>query len=371
MSNKLRIAFFHELPEGGARSATNSFAKELKKKHTVDLFYIDEKKDISEHRNYSKAYFYKFIPLQWKGKNWKIRFYKDSIELYKNWKLHKQIAQTINKQKYDVIFVNASKFIESPFLLRYLKTKSVFYLHDPYYRIIYDKALTFPSDISQLRKLYETGNRLIRKFIDKKNISKATYVFSNSKFASRQFLNIYHKNSVVKYIGIDTRFFIPKNMKRDIDVLYIGSRSSIDGYDLLIQILKLLPKNSNVRMVLHEDGMKSQSEIRTLYQRSKIVICLARKEPFGLIPLEAMSTQTPVIALKEGGYVETIKDNETGYLVSPNVKQIANRITYLLSHKAKRFEMGVAGRKWVLQNWNNIMRGKELEKGLVTIAYEK
>jgi len=40
----MKIAFFHELHAGGARRASNEFAKHLSKNHIVDLFIVDNQK---------------------------------------------------------------------------------------------------------------------------------------------------------------------------------------------------------------------------------------------------------------------------------------------------------------------------------------
>ena len=39
---------------------------------------------------------------------------------------------------------------------------------------------------------------------------------------------------------------------------------------------------------------------------------LAANEDFGITSLEAQSCLTPVIALRKGGYLETVKENKTG-----------------------------------------------------------
>ena len=38
----MKIAFFHELNIGGARRCVNEFAVNLKEKHQVDLYFVDQ-----------------------------------------------------------------------------------------------------------------------------------------------------------------------------------------------------------------------------------------------------------------------------------------------------------------------------------------
>jgi len=104
----MRIAIFHELHSGGARRAVNEMAKRLKNKHVVDLYIVDEIEDIEEKKFFSKIYFYKFNSKEWAGGDWKTRLYKDTLELYNVYKLHKRIVRIINSRKYDIVLVYPS-----------------------------------------------------------------------------------------------------------------------------------------------------------------------------------------------------------------------------------------------------------------------
>jgi glycosyltransferase involved in cell wall biosynthesis len=357
----MRIAIFHELPPGGARIATNKIAEELKKRHEVDLYYVDNEENSHEEVNYSNTFFYKFIPKSWQGNNWKIRLFKDTIELFCLYRLHKNIAADIRKRKYDFLLVNASKFIESPFLLRFPNTKKVFYLHDPHDRSLYEKALIKKKHIDIFRRGYDGLNGLIRKILDKQNLAGADFFLANSSFTKKMFNKTYGKESAVAYLGVDAKFFNPKNIKKEIDVLYIGSRQPIDGYSLLEKSLVLIKKKIIIRKVFFEDEWLSGKQLRELYRKSQVVVALGKNEPFGLIPLEAMACAVPVIAVDEGGYKETVIDQETGYLVSRNSMLLADKIALLLSNKLLRMKMGENARISVEKNWKWEKRVQEME----------
>src|SRR5258708_3905124 len=127
----MKIAFFHEVHAGGARKTVNEFGKRLKHKHTVDMYYVDGKNDVAEEKNFHSVNFYKFTPKKWTGGNWKTKLYKDSIELIKLYNSHKKIARDIDIKKYDLVFIHPSKFTQAPFLLRFLKTKKIYYCQEP------------------------------------------------------------------------------------------------------------------------------------------------------------------------------------------------------------------------------------------------
>ena len=56
-------------------------------------------------------------------------------------------------------------------------------------------------------------------------------------------------------------------------------------------------------------------ELADLYGAARLLIAAAIHEPFGLTPLEAMATGTPVVAVADGGYVETVRPGVNGALV--------------------------------------------------------
>ncbi len=55
--------------------------------------------------------------------------------------------------------------------------------------------------------------------------------------------------------------------------------------------------------------------LRDLYRSAEAVL-MPGEEDFGIVPLEAQACGTPVIALGRGGATETVRDGETGVLMS-------------------------------------------------------
>lgn len=357
----MRIAIFHELPPGGARRAINEYARQLKKNHLVDLFFVDDYKSTNENRLYSNVFFYKFIPKTWHGNDWRVRLYKDTIELIKLYKLNRRIARAIDNKKYDICVVSASKFIEAPFIMRFLKTPFIYYCHDPNYRIIYDPLLAISKDLSRIRYLYEKLNRFIRKILDRQNIKYANLCIVPSKFIGNLFSNTYNKEVKVIYYGVDYSFFKPKDVLKDIDIFYIGSHHPIDGYSLVKESVKQMKVKPKVRTIMTDkEWISDDRKLRNLYRRSKIVLCPAKSEGLGAIPLEAMACRVPVVATDEAGHRETIIDGLTGYLVARNPKFFAKKLDELLLNPKKAEKIGENGREVIVRNWSWESRSKEL-----------
>lgn len=85
------------------------------------------------------------------------------------------------------------------------------------------------------------------------------------------------------------------------------------------------------------------------------VMCLpSRREPFGLVYIEAALAEKPVIACDAGGAPEVIEHNETGLLVPPppdNVTALADAIFTLLDNRAAANAMGHRGRELALERF--------------------
>lgn len=346
----MKIAVFHELPVGGGRRAVNEIAARLKKSAVVDL-YTTDKEEIKEQPYFNNIFPYKFTSKRQYVKNPWVRIYRDTVELLKLYFLHKKIASDIKNQGYDIVLIHASRFIEAPFILRFPNKRKIFYCHDPYYRLVYEPQFTFPKDINVIKKWYENANRYIRKILDRQNFHGASLIIANSRYTKEKIKEIYKSDSILVYLGVDEKFFTPKPVKQDCDLLFIGSHDPLDGYNILEKTLRYLPKNIRVKTVFTDNEWLGDEQLRDLYRRSKIVMCMGRNEPFGLIPLEAMACGVVVIALNEGGYSESIENNKTGILVKDDPQVIADTVMRLLSNSPLRKKMGRNARKNIEKNW--------------------
>ncbi len=357
----MKIAIFHELPKGGARQSVNEISKRLKKNNTVDLYTIGSSYKKEEEIFFSNYFSFPFKSRKWKGNDWKTRLYKDTIEFYNLYKLNKKIFLKIKEKGYDVLFVHASSRIESPFILRFKNKNTVFFLHDPYFRLVYENESN-PMVGNFVKKVYEYVFRRTLKLIDKSNVKKVNYVIANSFFTKKEFGKKYRRKAKVIYLGVDTKFFNPKlKIKKEFDVLFVGSLHYIDGYDTFQLIKNNLPKSVKIRELLYEKEWLDRKNMRSIYRSTRLVVCLARKEPLGLVALEAMACGVPVIAVNEGGYKETVINNKTGYLLRRTPKDFVTKINYLLKNKKKYEEFSGNSFNLVKSNWSWERSAEDIE----------
>jgi len=100
--------------------------------------------------------------------------------------------------------------------------------------------------------------------------------------------------------------------------------------------------------VLWINEMVKHEVVVQLYSHAAVFCCPSVYEPFGIINLEAMACETPVVASAVGGILEVVVDGETGLLVPPaNPDALAAALTRLLNEPDTRRRMGQAGRRRV------------------------
>jgi glycosyltransferase involved in cell wall biosynthesis len=82
------------------------------------------------------------------------------------------------------------------------------------------------------------------------------------------------------------------------------------------------------------------------------VVC-SRAEPFGLVTLEAMAHQHPVVATAAGGSLEIVRDGIDGFLVPPgDAPRLAEKLLRLLADPELRQRLGARGRARVVEKFS-------------------
>jgi glycogen synthase len=101
-------------------------------------------------------------------------------------------------------------------------------------------------------------------------------------------------------------------------------------------------EHPNVKWIFE---MVAHDAITQLYSHAAVFACPSVYEPFGIINLEAMACETPVVASAVGGILEVVEDGETGVLVPPaRADALAEALVRVLNDPARARAMGRAGR---------------------------
>jgi glycosyltransferase involved in cell wall biosynthesis len=140
---------------------------------------------------------------------------------------------------------------------------------------------------------------------------------ANSANVQRRIRRAYRRESEIVYPPVDTaRFFYraPEDYFLIVSALveYKRIRDAVEYFSQSGRKLKIVgegPQYRSLRSIASPDiefcGRVSDSQLPDLYARCRAVI-LPGEEDFGIVPVEALASGKPVIALGRGGVLETV-----------------------------------------------------------------
>jgi len=133
---------------------------------------------------------------------------------------------------------------------------------------------------------------------------------------------------------------------------------------------ELAARVSSMDNVVWIDRMLPRDHVIQLYSHASVFVCPSVYEPFGIINLEAMACEIPVVASRVGGIPEVVVDGETGLLVPPrDPAALAEAINLILGCAELSARFGKAGRARVEKHfsWQAIaMQTKEVYASVVS-----
>jgi glycosyltransferase involved in cell wall biosynthesis len=163
-----------------------------------------------------------------------------------------------------------------------------------------------------------------------------------------------------RYKGLDYLLKAIGESKKKIPTikLYIAGKGKLlEEYKKLAEKLKIEENVEFLSYVSDEDLIK-------YYNKSEIFILpsIDHNEGFGIVLLEALACETPVITTDIVGIANEIKEKKCGVVIEPkNSLTLSKSILGLLNDDKKRIDMGNNGSKLVKEryNWKDIAKNIE------------
>ncbi len=139
--------------------------------------------------------------------------------------------------------------------------------------------------------------------------------------------------------GVDTALLGFAKLVREYGVraklLIVGGESRDPDPKVTPEIGRLMALAESEGVAEHVifTGARRREELRYYYAAADVFVSTPWYEPFGITPLEAMASGTPVIGSNVGGIKFSVRDGESGYLVPPqDADAVAERLAFLFQH---------------------------------------
>ncbi|MBE6367277.1 MAG: glycosyltransferase family 4 protein [Lentisphaerae bacterium] len=163
--------------------------------------------------------------------------------------------------------------------------------------------------------------------LDRASADKVDHFIANSRFVAQRIQRVWQREAVVIHPPVDTAYFAQASNTGTGDYyLFAGELTAYKHPELALEACKhmnrklIVAGGGNLEQKLRKryscdnitfTGRCSRERLRSLYAGARALI-FPNIEDFGIVPLEAQSTGTPVIALQGGGALETVQNNVTG-----------------------------------------------------------
>ncbi|MCL2479885.1 MAG: glycosyltransferase [Treponema sp.] len=149
---------------------------------------------------------------------------------------------------------------------------------------------------------------------------------ANSGYVAKRIRRYYNREAEVIYPPVDIEKFLAVKRKPDDFYLFFGQLAGYKRADLAIEACiksgrKLVVAGSGAKKaeikkytesgLVEFKGHVSDDELLELYAAARALI-FPGIEDFGIVPVEAQAAGCPVIAYRDGGALETVRENATG-----------------------------------------------------------
>lgn len=377
MSDKLRVGFLHpEMGIGGAEQLVINFMSALTQKGHSTTLYTGKFDPSSSFSALSDG----SLPMKVIGGWIPSTFLKRFKALLAYIKMvYISIYVLLFEPRKDVYVVDQVSFIVP--LLRLSRARIVFYCHFP------DKAQCSDRG-SILRRIY----RAPLDFLEETSTGASDLILVNSRFTKAAFFSNFPKlkarnlDPQVLYPPTDfkafaqpsdaplvwapNRFFLSlnrferkKNVQLALKAFHRFKKANPEASEKLVvagglnpsspdsvacyQELNSLTKKLSIQNDVVFRTNLSEEERLSVLARAVAVLYTPHGEHFGIVPVESMFLQTPVIACSDGGPTESVLHEQTGFLLDEDLQVWAERMKILASDAPLRLKFGQRGKEHV------------------------
>jgi glycosyltransferase involved in cell wall biosynthesis len=225
----------------------------------------------------------------------------------------------------------------------------------------------------------------LHKQVLKYNLSKADKILSTSHVMAKETKKYTNKSISITPFGVDVDIFKKQEIPSKNDEFIVGNVKTLSpkyGIDVLINAFKIIVdsnpdrklqleiigegpdknklKQLTIRLGIQDNvfflGKIDNNLLPQHYNRFSVFVSVSVSESFGVVAVESMSCECPVVVSDADGFTEVVVDGETGFIVPKrDVIATAAAIQKFIDDPSLRSKIGNKGRQRVeqLYNWRN------------------
>lgn len=235
------------------------------------------------------------------------------------------IFENFDLREYDIVLSDSSAWAKG--VLTSPEQLHISYIHTPP-RFLYKYSV---ESTKRNKWYFKLPVAVIDSFLrvwDYKAAHRPDVLLANSNEVKKRIKKFYNLDSTVLYPPVEIEYKeVDKSLIPYSDYFITAGRVvAYKNVDLVIKTFNKLGKNlvvvgagpelNRLKEMAGENifftGKSNDEEKLNLIQHAIGLINAVDNEDFGIVPIEAMSQGTPVLAYKSGGHLETIKENENG-----------------------------------------------------------
>ena len=262
------------------------------------------------------------------------------------------------------------------------RAKTYYYAHS-ISRHLFDQHKQYLQKVPLLLKPLFFLFSIFLKFLYKQEIKKIDTIFTNSLINKKRISDwLDRDDAIIIYPSVDTRKFKIYDKKSILQIFAIEWIILINkGYylsfsrlthakriDTIIRAFQQLPDKKIVILYGENDSQKDEfikmgewysniifhklidnNNLQYIISWALMSISISENEDFGMVAIESMACGTPVIAVNEWWYLETIIDKETGFFIDS--KDLQNNLIKIIQDTHP---------EWILGMQNNCRKQAEI-----------
>jgi glycosyltransferase involved in cell wall biosynthesis len=292
--------------------------------------------------------------------------YLDLVAIERAWR---HAAEEVRACRADAVFLNPCRFLQAPPVLLEGVPPALYFCQEP--RRV-DSEPEAQASRNRLTRPFYARLHARERLLDRTTASRACLLATNSHYTASEIKRVYGRDAAVVTMGVaESLLSSEPAVSRQAFLLSVGTLLESKGHDLALQAAagatsgppvvivapRSAPEEQARLQALAEDlGVQldvriaiGDAELAALYASAHATVYLARREPFGLVSLEAQAFGCPVIVSNEGGLPETIVDGVTGWKSSRDPAAVASLVDRL-DNQSLHQKMSAAarehGRRW-------------------------